>query len=140
MVNTLEGDNDGACHFGGTGPDDDCSLLEALDLANADLAHDVIGFSVSGVIATEDTPDILTPVTLDGTLAPDGTRSVTIRRELPDRGFRVGLRISGVDAAGSGVRGMNFTRRLLGLIGHSAGIQVEDAPDVFWRDAEVVIF
>ncbi len=43
IVNTLAGDNDGSCDAGGTGPNDDCSLLEALDVANADGDSAVIG-------------------------------------------------------------------------------------------------
>jgi hypothetical protein len=130
VVNTLAGDNDGSCDPGGTGPDDDCSLLEALELANASPDADVIHFSVSGTITPVDTPTILSPVTLDGTTAPGGTRSVTISREVVQNGFEVGVLVSGASAAGSVVRGLNFRRTLLGSLGNSAGVRVEDAPNV----------
>ncbi|MCB1843892.1 MAG: right-handed parallel beta-helix repeat-containing protein, partial [Halioglobus sp.] len=129
-VNTLAGDNDGACDAGGTGPADDCSLLEAIDLANGDPVADVILFGVSGLITPEVTPTILTPVTLDGTSAPGGTRSVTINRDIPQRGFERGVVVSGAAAGGSVVQGLTFTRRLLGALGDSMGVLVEDAPNV----------
>jgi len=130
VVNTLAGDNDGSCDAGGTGPADDCSLLEALDVANANVDAGVIEFSVSGTITADDTPEILTPVTLDGTTAPGGSRSVTISRDIPQLGFRVGVLIDGVAASGSVVQGLRFSRRLLGSLGNNAGVQVDDAADV----------
>lgn len=130
FVNTLAGDNDGSCDAGGTGPGDDCSLLEAIDVANAnpDAAH--IEFSVSGTITPDDDPVVLTPVTLDGTTAPGGTRSVTINRDVEQLGFEIGLQIRGAAAAGSVVQGLAFGRTLLGAIGNSMGVQVEDAANV----------
>lgn len=130
VVNTLAGDNDGSCDPGGTGPNDDCSLLEAIELANASPDAAVIHFSVSGTITPVDTPTILTPVTLDGTTAPGGTRSVTISREVPQNGFRIGVLVSGAAAEGSVVRGLSFRRTLLGSLGNSEGVRVEDAPNV----------
>jgi hypothetical protein len=75
-VNTLAGDNDGVC---GNDPDDplqDCSVLEAAALANADPGADVIAFSVSGTVALSGPVVLLETAHLDGTTAPGGAGSV----------------------------------------------------------------
>lgn len=72
-VNTLAGDNDGVC---GLSRGEDCSLLEAVALANVVPDFNVIEFSVSGTIALSAPVVLLEAAHLDGTTAPGGTGSV----------------------------------------------------------------
>ena len=102
-VNTLAGDNDGICGTNGADPLQDCSLLEAIELANSTPEAAVIEFSVSGVILLSDGVVIKTPVTLDGTTAPGGAHSVRIDGSETSNNLIV---ITGADASGSKVRGL----------------------------------
>ena len=125
-VNTLAGDNDGTCGTDGGDPIDDCSLLEALDLANSDPAPDVVVFSVTGTIAPDDNPVITTPVTVDGTAGGNTAGDVMIRE--PDViGSTQPLRISGAAASGSVVRGITLLLTNLGLrVDGAAGVGIYD--------------
>ena len=102
-VNTLAGDNDGICGPNGADPLQDCSLLEAIELANSTPEAAVIEFSVSGVILLSDGVVIKTPVTLDGTTAPGGAHSVRIDGSETSNNLIV---VTGADASGSEVRGL----------------------------------
>ena len=102
-VNTLDGGNDGVC--GGDGQDEiqDCSLLEAIALANSAPTPAVIGFSVDGVIPISSSVVITTPVTIDGTTAPGGAHAVRINATGAGGDA---IQISGPPASGSEVRGL----------------------------------
>jgi CSLREA domain-containing protein len=102
-VNTLAGDNDGVCGTDGTDPLQDCSLLEAIALANSDPTPAVIVFSVDGIIQIESSVVITTPVTLDGTSAPGGAHAVRIDASMSGGNAIV---ISGAGASGSEIQGL----------------------------------
>ncbi|MEN1728921.1 MAG: hypothetical protein AAGJ52_10835, partial [Pseudomonadota bacterium] len=78
MVNVLAGDDDGSCGTDAGDPLQDCSLLEAVALANSDSDASVIEFEVSGAIAVNAPVVLLETVHLDGSSAPGGTGSVFI--------------------------------------------------------------
>ncbi|MBB6086704.1 beta strand repeat-containing protein [Wenzhouxiangella marina] len=75
-VNTLAGDDDGVCGTNPVDPVQDCSVLEAVTLANSGAGADVIAFSVSGTIPLSAALVLLETVHLDGTTAPGGAGSV----------------------------------------------------------------
>jgi hypothetical protein len=101
-VNTLDGGNDGVCGSNGQDVIQDCSLLEAIALANSDPTPAVIRFSVDGVIPISTSVVITTPVTIDGTTAPGGAHAVRIDATAAGNA----IEISGADASGSEVRGL----------------------------------
>jgi CSLREA domain-containing protein len=102
-VNTLAGDDDGVCGTDGGDPIQDCSLLEAIALANSDPAANVVGFSVSGEIALSAGVVVTTPVTLDGTTAPGGAHAIRINASGVGSDAIV---ITGAGASDSEVRGL----------------------------------
>jgi hypothetical protein len=75
-VNTLAGDDDGICGTDPLDPVQDCSLLEAVALANSNPGASVIAFSVSGTIELSAPVVLLETVHIDGTTAPGGAGSV----------------------------------------------------------------
>ncbi len=103
IVNTLDGGNDGVC--GGDGQDEiqDCSLLEAVELASNSPGADAIHFAVDGVIQIASTVLIASSVTLDGTTAPGGPHAVRIDASGASGNAIV---ITGADASGSEIRGL----------------------------------
>ena len=75
-VNTLAGDDDGVCGTDGADPLQDCSIHEAVSLANIDADMDRIVFSVSGTIPLGAIVTLTEAVEIDGTTAPGGSGSV----------------------------------------------------------------
>ncbi|MEM0962918.1 MAG: NosD domain-containing protein, partial [Bacteroidota bacterium] len=105
VVNTLDGGNDGSCDAGATGPADDCSLLEALDAANADPDESSITFSVSGTIPITAQALVTETVNLDGTSAPAGAGTVIVDGSGLSGG--AALRFQGSSASGSTLFGLS---------------------------------
>ncbi|MGB3542023.1 Calx-beta domain-containing protein [Rubrivirga sp.] len=63
VVNTLDGGDDGSCNVGTS---DDCSILEAVALANTRGGADRIVFSVSGTITLSTSVILSSPIELSG--------------------------------------------------------------------------
>ncbi len=148
-VNTLAGDNDLTCGTNGADPTQDCSLLEAVALANTDLAFDRIEFSVAGTIPITAPVQITTPIEIDGTTAPGGAHQVRIDASATTGGISVigtnannsvirGLVVGGSPGNGiaifSGAQGVRVVGNYIGTdpagtdLGNAgAGVSVQDA-------------
>ncbi len=111
VVNTLDGGNDGTCGTDGADTIQDCSLLEALALANINGAADEVTFSVTGTITPASTPTITTPVTIDGTA--NGLEAGDLVIDGLDGGDALVV-FSGA-ASGSVVRGLSLVSAQVGL-------------------------
>ncbi|KPL81284.1 right-handed parallel beta-helix repeat-containing protein [Herpetosiphon geysericola] len=72
VVNTIADTDDGACDALGTGAgNQDCSLREAINAANANVAADTINFAIPGagvktIVLTSELPALQTQIQLDG--------------------------------------------------------------------------
>jgi CSLREA domain-containing protein len=104
-VDTLTDEADGSCS------DDDCSLRDAMALADANGVPDTIAFSVAGTITLEsglgDLPALTdSGTTIDGTTAPDYSGTPVVA-------------ISGDSALGTGLRIASFQNTVKGLHIHS---------------------
>ena len=104
-VNTLAGDDDGVCGTNGADPLQDCSIREAVSLANIDADMNRIVFSVSGTIPLGAIISLTEAVEIDGTTAPGGSGSVFLDGQ--DAVIDV-IRISG--GTGTIIRGLTIGR------------------------------